>query len=137
MTEAVLDASVVIKWFRSAGERHADHAQALRRAFEDGELYVFAPPLMAIEIINVAGRRWRWEQQRLEALAGALHDLGFELSLPPMERVAHWTATGLTAYDSVYVALAEGIGVELITDDEAIVELVPAHSRALSAIEPG
>jgi predicted nucleic acid-binding protein len=89
VSEVVLDASVVLKWFRSEGERHVDEARALRTAYEKGELLVFAPPLH-LEILNVAGRRWRLGEEALVELAGALEELGFELLEPPLERVAHW-----------------------------------------------
>ena len=122
MTEAVLDASVVIKWFRALGERNVDAARALRMSFEAGALIVFTPPLLRLEIVNVAGRRWRWDEPTLADLAGALDDLGFELTEPDLVRVAHWTARGLTAYDAAYVAVAEAVGASLVTDDDLIIE---------------
>lgn len=133
MTEAVLDASVVIKWFRSEGERHTDHARALRRSFEAGELIVSTPPLLRLEIVNVAGRRWRWDEAALLDLAGALDELGFEHTEPDPLRVAHWTALGLTAYDGAYVAVAEAIGARLITDDDLIVEIAREIAQPLAA----
>jgi predicted nucleic acid-binding protein len=123
VTEAVLDASVVIKWFRSEGERHVDSARALRHSFEAGELVVFTPPLLRLEIVNVAGRRWRWEEAALVDLAAALDELGFEQIEPDLVRVARWTARGLTAYDGAYVAVAETLGTRLITDDNLIVAI--------------
>ena len=48
MTEAVLDASVILKWFRGEGERHLAAARSLRAAFEAGEPLVFAPPLLRL-----------------------------------------------------------------------------------------
>jgi predicted nucleic acid-binding protein len=131
MTEAVLDASVVLKWFRSDGERHVERARAIRASFEAGELIVFAPPLLHLEIINVAGRRWHWPESSLVDLATALEDLGFDLREPELTRVATWTAKGLTAYDAVYVALAEGAGVSLITDDDPIVAVAAGIATAL------
>jgi predicted nucleic acid-binding protein len=107
VTTAVLDAAVVIKWLRADGERHVEAARALRTAYEAGELIVFAPPLLRLEIINVAGRRWRWDETALLELAASLDDLGFELTDPDLARVAYWTARGLTAYDASYVAVAE------------------------------
>lgn len=134
MTEAVLDASVVIKWFRSEGERHVDSARALRRSFEAGELIVFAPPLLRLEIVNVAGRRWRWDEAALVDLAAALDELGFEQTEPDLVRVARWTARGLTAYDGAYVALAEAVGTQLVTDDELIVEIAKEVAQPLAEI---
>jgi predicted nucleic acid-binding protein len=131
VTETVLDASVVIKWFRSQGERHVDPARALRRSFEAGELIVFTPPLLRLEIVNVAGRRWRWDEAALVDLAVALDEIGFEQTEPDLVRVAHWTARGLTAYDSAYVAVAEAVGTRLITDDDLIVEIAKEIAQPL------
>ncbi len=125
MREIVLDASVVLKWFRSENERHLDAARSLRAAFEAGELLVFAPPLLRLEIVNAAGRRWRWDEASLADLATALDELGFQLQEPELGRVARWTARGLTAYDAAYVALAEAEGLELITDDDLIAASAP------------
>jgi predicted nucleic acid-binding protein len=131
VTEAVLDASVVLKWFRYEGERDVDRARALRASFEAGELFVFAPPLLGLEIVNVAGRRWHWDEAALVDLAAALDDLGFELTEPELARVAHWTARGLTAYDATYVAAAEAAGTRLVTDDDLIVEIAKEIAQPL------
>lgn len=134
MTEAVLDASVVIKWFRAQGERHVEPARALRASFEAGELVVFTPPLLRLEIVNVAGRRWHWNEAALVDLAAALDDLGFELTEPNLVRVAHWTALGLTAYDAAYVAVAEAAGTRLVTDDDLIVEVATGIAQPLAEV---
>jgi predicted nucleic acid-binding protein len=135
MTEAVLDASVVMKWFRADRERNLKPARSLRTAFEAGELVVFAPPLLRLEVVNVAGRRWRWSESALLELAGALDELGFELIEPELARVAYWTARGLTAYDAVYVAVAEADGTQLITDDNLIVTVAGEIATALADIQ--
>ena len=132
MTEAVLDASVVIKWFRARGERNVDAARTLRAVFEAGELIVFTPPLLRLEIVNVAGRRWRWNEPALVDLAAALDDVGFELTEPDLTRVAHWTARGLSAYDAAYVAVAEAVGTSLVTDDDLIIEIAGEIAQPLA-----
>jgi predicted nucleic acid-binding protein len=132
VTEAVLDASVVLKWFRSDGERHLDPARSLRASFEAGRLIVLAPPLLRLEIVNVAGRRWRWGEDALVDLAVALDDLGFEFEEPELTRVASWTARGLTAYDAAYVALAEAREVPLVTDDDLVVRVAGDVATALA-----
>lgn len=131
MREAVLDASVVLKWFHREEEVHAEAAGVLRGDFEAGELRVIAPPLLWLEIINVAARRWRWDSSQLEALAASLSELGFELVEPEPETIARWAGRGLTAYDAAYVAVAEETGVPVITDDSQICQLAAELSEPL------
>jgi predicted nucleic acid-binding protein len=131
VNEVVLDASVVLKWFHHAGERHGEQAHSLRAEYERGELLVRATPLLRLELINVAGRRWRWGQRALVRLARALDALGFELVEPELARVARWTARGLTAYDAAYVAVAEAAGVPLVTDDDLVLEVAARIAEPL------
>jgi predicted nucleic acid-binding protein len=133
VTEVVLDASVVLKWFRREGERNVGPARALRASYEAGKLIVLAPSLLQLEIVNVAGRRWQWSEPSLLDLASALENLGFDFREPELPRVASWTAKGLTAYDAAYVALAEGERIRLITDDDPIVTVAPGVASALGA----
>ena len=135
MIDIVLDASVVLKWFRADGERHLEPARSLRAAYERGRLFVFAPPLLRLELVNVAGRRWNWSEGALLELAGALDDLGFELVEPELARVAYWTARGLTAYDAAYVAVAEAQAARLVTDDDRVVTVAGELATALADIE--
>jgi predicted nucleic acid-binding protein len=132
MNEAALDASVVLKWFHSEGEGHVEVARQLRAQFEAGGLRVLAPPLLWLELLNVAARRWSWPQAQLEQLAVTLEQLGFELLEPELLSVARWAANGLTAYDAAYVA--EQAGAQLITDDEQIVATAPTVATALGGL---
>jgi predicted nucleic acid-binding protein len=129
--ELVLDASVVLKWFRTEGERHVNEARALRADFEAGRAFAFVPRLLFTEIINVAGRRWRFEAARLEKVAATLPNLGFEVVDTDLRLVARWTASGLTAYDATYVAVAEHTGAVLVTDDEEIARAAPQLTISL------
>jgi predicted nucleic acid-binding protein len=131
LREVVLDASVVLKWFPHGGEVHAEAAEALRGDFEAGELRVIAPPLLWLEIINVAARRWGWDSSQLEALAASLSELGFELVEPEPETIARWAGRGLTAYDAAYVAVAEETGAPVITDDAQICRLATGLAESL------
>jgi len=130
--EVVLDASVVLKWFHREGEANVEAARRLRKDFQAGELRVVAPPLLWLEILNVAARRWRWDSSQLDRLAFLVPDLGFEEVEPELERVAEWAAQGLTAYDAAYVATAEEAGIPLVTDDLAICRIAPDLSEALA-----
>lgn len=132
MKDAVLDASVVLKWFHSEGEAHRVAARELRDRFEAGELRIFAPSLLWLEVVNVAARSWGWPAPRLGRLAAALPDLGFETAEPDLNGVARWAGVGLTAYDASYVALAEDLGLRLITDDTEILRVASEVAVPLS-----
>lgn len=132
MRELVVDASVIVKWFRSEGEQQVEAARALRAAYESGELILSAPPLLLLELINLAGRRWRWAERELAALASRLGRLELRLLEPELDLVALWTSRGLTAYDAAYVAAAEAAGVPLITSDALILGVAAGVARPLS-----
>jgi len=129
---SALALSRVLKWFRAEGESNVEPARRLRERFEAGELRVLAPSLLWLEVLNVSARRWRWTQDQLDQLAQTLPGLGFELLDLDLTQVARWAARGLTAYDAAYVAVAEGAGVELITDDAEIVRVAPELAIALA-----
>ncbi len=132
MTDVVLDASVVAKWFRSTNERHVREAGGFRAAFGRGDIGVVAPSLLPLELINTAGRKWQWAGTELEALAHEIQELGFEFVEPDLRSVARLTAAGLTAYDAAYVAIAENHELQLVTDDERLVAAAPHVAVALA-----
>jgi predicted nucleic acid-binding protein len=129
--DLVIDASVLLKWFRTEGEGRLEEAHALRSAFASGRVVVHAPPFLRLEILNVAGRRWGWDESRLTDLATSLEELGIEYTEPDVRGVGRWTAGGLTAYDAAYVALAEQEAIRLVTDDDLILELAPGIATSL------
>jgi predicted nucleic acid-binding protein len=123
VTRLVLDASVVLKWFGRRREKHRARAISLRQRYLAGEILVAVPSLLFVEALSVAGRKWRWPSSSLVELVEGLRSLGFEVIDPPWREVALWTSKGLTAYDAVYVALAESQQVALVTADQLILEV--------------
>lgn len=120
MTEVVLDASVVLKWFVPTDEPGRAEARVLRDEYRVGRLVVVVPSLLFLELLNVAGRRWGWDEAALLGLAAGLEDLRFEVFEPGPSTVATWVARGLTAYDAAYVAVAEERGIRLVSDDRTV-----------------
>jgi predicted nucleic acid-binding protein len=133
LSEVVLDASVIAKWFHTGGEENIAAATKLRGAFEAGELSVLTPSLLHLEIMNAAGRRWRLDETALLAVAEALGALQFAITEPDLGLLATWVARGLTAYDAAYVAVAEAESLSLITDDGGILLVAPAIAIALGS----
>jgi predicted nucleic acid-binding protein len=126
MRHLVLDASVVLCWFRKPAE---PAGAALRSDFEAGGVAVTIPGLLFLELLNVAGRQWRWQEEELLEFAEELDRTKFEVVDPDLGRIANWVARGLTAYDASYVALAEQLGIPLVTLDRTIRDLAPRIAR--------
>jgi predicted nucleic acid-binding protein len=131
VSDVVLDASVLLKWFHTQEEPRVEEAKGLKSRFESGELNVLVPSLLWLEVLNVAARL-RWTGKQLERLAARLGALGFVVVEPDLVRVARWAAAGLTAYDAAYLAVAEQTGAQLITDDEEIIREAPELAVALT-----
>lgn len=132
MIEAVLDASVVIKWLTTSREKGTAQARRLQERHEQGEFWIVVPSLLFLEILNVAGRRWGWGDSALLDLATALEQFELEVDEPALPSVAAWVGRGLTAYDAVYVALAEERGIDLVTDDRSILDAAGDVARPLA-----
>lgn len=115
MTIFVIDSSIALKWLRE--EEGSKEAHALAR--ED----LVAPPLLHLEVINVAARKWHWDEDALLELVCHLDRSGVTLDEPPSAGIARWAARGLTAYDGSYVALAELHECKLVTANTGILEL--------------
>ncbi|MPZ13582.1 MAG: PIN domain-containing protein [Chloroflexi bacterium] len=133
MSEVVLDASVLLKWFRTEGEEHVQAALGLYSRFSAGGLVVVVPQLLFLELLNAAARRWGWDVDRLERFAADLELLGLEVRQPSLVRVALWCGRGLTAYDACYVALAEERQTVVVTGDERMIALAGGLARPLAS----
>lgn len=112
----VADASVVLTALVSAGGAGALARERLRL---DPDLHV--PHLLDIEVVAALRRRVRLGQTALGSATTAVGDLGDLAALrwdhePLLPRV--WMLReNLTAYDAVYVALAEALDATLVTSD--------------------
>jgi predicted nucleic acid-binding protein len=125
--ECVLDASVFLTWF--SPDSPDPGSRRLRADFEAGELSVLAPPLLHLETINVAGRRWGWSEEALAELAHTVDGLPLELVEPEFPVVAAWVSRGLTAYDAAYVAVAEAARTRLLTYDASVLAVARSVAR--------
>ena len=112
----VVDASVVVEYL--AGGEHAEPARHVVLARDGG---LWAPHLIDAEVGHVLRRAVLAGEVSAATALAALHDLG-EL---PLRRAGHvglleraWELRAdVTFYDALYVALAERVGLPLVTVD--------------------
>lgn len=133
MRRLVLDASVVLKWFASDGERHLDAAHALRNEYERGLLIVVAPRILPMELLAATATMTAWPGERLARVAEELDRLDFDLREPPTSELARWLGRGLTGPDAAYAAVASAGDVPLISDDEELLRMAAPVARPLMA----
>jgi predicted nucleic acid-binding protein len=112
----VVDASVLVEYL--AGGEHADEARARLLGGVEG---LWAPHLVDAEVGHVLRRGVRAGELRATTARAALEDLA-DL---PLRRAGHvglidraWALRGnVSFHDALYVALAEVLGVALVTLD--------------------
>ena len=125
MKRAVVDASVILKWYLF-DEAHGAQALVLLQQCAAGELEILAPSLLPYELMNglvIAGRRARLDQKTISSFFMGFMSLGirfYEISFFADKTLQYCRLYGRSAYDSSYLALAEQEGVDLITADERL-----------------
>ncbi len=128
--EIVLDASVAAKCFFT--EVGSDAARRLARS----GVALIAPDLIFAEIASVAAKRARRGEAPREfaqAAVDALADL-IDVVVPTRDLAVRGfqlaAEHGVSAYDGIYLALAERRGVRVITADIKLVERASRHGLA-------
>ncbi len=132
MTPAVLDASVVVKWF--VADPLSPKALACRAGHAP-----HAPAFLAIELANVF-----WKYERTGALkpalsAAALTGLSAQINLVDDSELlaeAHALTAALdhSVYDCLYVALAFRLSAPLITVDRRLIAKL-SQARLVQAVD--
>jgi predicted nucleic acid-binding protein len=137
----VVDASVVVKWF--VPEIHSD---AARRLLALRHEYV-APDLLFAETANTIWKKVRRKDLTAEEGQQLVADIGRiaveTVSCRALAEDAHVlaNATGRTAYDSMYVALAVRLSTRSITADDRLeaalrnVPVVAGHIQLVQTFE--
>lgn len=116
----VVDASVVVKWFMPEGGA----ASALEVL--EGERELHSPDILLLEVGSVLWKKTRRGEIQQEEALRIMHSLGVgsvrfhpvaELATQPLEIAL---STGLSIYDSAYLALALRLDCAVITADRKL-----------------
>lgn len=133
----VVDASVGVKWIFN--EEFSDKALLLLEEFTQGRAKLYVPDFFYIELANAC---WVREKKKLSSFAEAVEALdrmmSFQLGRYPDNELADVALENalrfkISAYDGLYLALAEIYVAPLVTADEA---LLKACQGRFDFIEP-
>lgn len=129
MRRAVLDASIVLKWYL-VDEEYGQRALDLLSQYVSNELEVLAPSLLEYEVVNglvVAQQRGRIKEEKLLTAIEGFIDLGinfknlshFHSKLTHYCKIYH-----CSVYDASYLAIADAESIVMITSDAGLFNTV-------------
>jgi predicted nucleic acid-binding protein len=131
----VLDASVAAKWFARHPEPDRTRALFIRQRYLTGQCRLILPEFGLLEVVNAIRYSPRVKEADGATALELLQDLHLETRQlsPDLLRKANAIAWAykISAYDALYVALAEIVGFPLLTADEALLKKMKGHSIVL------
>lgn len=119
LEKAVIDTSVVVKWFSE--EAHTEKAELLLLRVQRGQIHMYAPELLVYELGNALWKGKKFEENRILAALDELFESRMEFM--PIDKVLVQSAVrimvryDITFYDAVYGALAFSFDIPLVTAD--------------------
>lgn len=117
----VVDASVMVKWIRKEKEELLEQADLLLKHLQEGKVELYAPELAKYEVGNVLVKRKLAIHEAQNSLATYYNiPITYLSETKKLADKTYKTAANLevTYYDASYIALAEELEGELVTENE-------------------
>lgn len=141
MSEIVIDASIVVKWFIE--ENNSDKARLLRDKFIDGKIELIVPSLLYFEVLNALKYSQLFDPSELDDAGESLEKYGFKVITIKNEIRENMIKVAVDHDMSIYDASYLGISIVLekifCTADEKIIKKLPAklkkHIKSLKQVE--
>jgi len=122
MLLAVVDASVVVKWF--VEEENSSKAIEIRDKYVNAELKLIAPEILLFEVLNALFYKKLFSETEMKSVCEALQ--AYSIELYPLEgdycykTIEIAFKNRITIYDAAYVALAVEKDAFVYTADERL-----------------
>jgi predicted nucleic acid-binding protein len=122
---AVVDASVVVKWF--ANENYSKEALLLKEAYVKGLEDLSAPCILPFEVLNALKYTYNLGEEELKSIGKILSD--FQITLYGFEKILNEMISisltyEITLYDSAYAALGKVLNDKVYTADEKLLRRI-------------
>jgi predicted nucleic acid-binding protein len=135
--KAVIDASVVAKWFLE--EEFSDKAKILRDSFVTGKLTISVPILIFYEALNALKYSGVYNEEELAHVARALSKYGFETWEPKGKLYEQMAKISLrhdvSVYDAAYIALALHLKAVFYTADLELTQKFPESAQHIGNVK--
>jgi predicted nucleic acid-binding protein len=123
--DIVLDASVVIKWFKDEDEEYVDSALSIQDRKRLGDIEIIVPDLLFLEVLNTFLTKKNFTKEDIAAIKESLIKMDMKVVYPEsrlMEEIIGIAKKNkLTYYDALYIAVAGASDATLYTEDMEIV----------------
>jgi predicted nucleic acid-binding protein len=120
----VLDASVVIKWFKDEDEEFVDSALSIQENKRLGNVELIVPDLLFLEVLNTFLIKTGFTQEDLVSIKESLIKMNMKIIYPGSkllgETINIAAKNSLTFYDALYIATADASDAVLYTEDMEI-----------------
>ena len=122
MAILVLDASVLLKWFKQ--EKYTEIATRIKDDFVNGVHEIVVPDLILYEITNAMRHDKRFDARLVKESLDNLIKMEIDIVIPSQDLISHAIEisynNNVTIYDAIYIALAELNNAVFITADEKL-----------------
>ena len=120
----VLDASVAVKWFNEKNEDYVENAIRIQDQRISGPLEIIVPDLFFLEVLNALRTNSGFSPEDISIIRKSLQKLNLKIVYPDNaileDTVKIASASDLTIYDSLYIAVAKVYEAPLYTEDKKI-----------------
>ena len=131
MSEIVIDANVVVKWFIE--ENDSDKARFLRDKFIEGKIELIIPTLLYFEVLNALKFSQLFDPSELDNAGESLENYGFKVVTVKNEIREHMIKVAvdydMSIYDASYLGLSIVLGKTFCTADEKIIKKLPSRLK--------
>lgn len=122
--DVVLDASVIIKWFKDEDEEYVDSALLAQEKKMLGVLEIIVPDLLFLEVLNAFLTKPGFTIEDITAIKESLVKMNMNVITPGSELLGKTiniaVKNSLTFYDALYIATADMYDAILYTEDKKI-----------------
>jgi predicted nucleic acid-binding protein len=133
----ILDASVVSKWYYQKDEEDFKNALIIYNKLQSENYTFFAPDLLIYELLNIYRNKSELDSPRINKIISELYDLIVIVGINKNTFSKSFQISrkfDISLYDSVYIAITEDLGANLITADKRLYDSIKLSNSKITLL---